>query len=477
MKSLSERLHPQKQKTMEDIGTAEAATTGATHGPPKVFEVMLNSQTDDPETKTTGKNPMVPSSSKRAREGDGGEEKYEKVVLEEREKLSEVEYKNLVAHAKKLGRKLEQLLKTRERMKKLDERIMDITKGYIPAGCKPFTIPDIPENDLPVCLPYFQVQFGKEWSIRQAREAVYRANLEFIQRCDAKVAEYQETKLRKEVAYQTFIDSVSATVEEKTKLIHELQIDLPPGLFEEKPAVSKTKATEFYKKIVSLAAESIAEQRTKLEQEKKMEAQEVKKLNEMSDENLFQKAVEQAVKKYKGKGQGKGYGKSDDKTIDTKKVDVDFVGAFLEKDSFDHSNKVQKKRRYTKSQLSELKENKGSQKEERQKHYPSPAGGLGQNQYPKGKSKGKGKYNQKLIWSQKGKGQTSLKGKGKGKSYTMKGKGKGKYTQKTTFQKSKGKGKGKGKNDKRFGGQKGKMKGKQENKYPWKQEQQKSFWF
>ena len=248
---------------------------------------------------------------------DGQDDKYERVVADQKERLPDEDYNNLVINAKRLGKKIEQLMRTRERKKRHLDKIEQLEKGHIPNGCRPFSLPEIPENDLPVGLQGFTIHFTADWSIRQAREAVHRGLQEFVQRCDKKVAEYQEQKLNKEVAYNTFIESIVTTAKEKAQNFAELDIDFPDGLFDVSTAITKDKATELYKKILMYADDSIKKERDEAQKEKDMETKEVAKLNELNEADLFHKAVQQAVQKSKGKGKGqkdpKGKGKGKQK--------------------------------------------------------------------------------------------------------------------------------------------------------------------
>ena len=138
--------------------------------------------------------------------------------------------------------------------------------------------------------------------------------------------------------------------------------------------------------------------------------------------------------------------------FDEKSMDVNFINAYISKgnQALDLSENV--KRRFTKSQLSERKEQTSST------NGKSPVAGLGQNQFQFPKNKGKGK----------GKGKTTFQSKGKGKGKTKnspqpKGnnKGKGKTKNKAwTSPKGKGKTKGKGTKGKGYGETKGAHKGK-----------------
>ena len=361
-----------------------------------------------------------PESNKRPRKDDANNEAKEKLILDE--VLAAVKDQGLSANIRQklrvvieeFGRKTQKLLKLTDKSELAGQQITEISDGRWPAGVKPFKLQyDSPALD--VVVPeatirdyIYSTKIPMGSSVRAAKKVLHQSYVSINKQLDKHVMDTQITDLKSELTYDNFIGHCVAGGTEAEAHVGALGLDLPPGLFEPVEKVTRVAATALYKKLLESIAQRQAEAKAEKAKKEKENEKKIERLTALTPSEVFDQAVQQAMRKKLQK----------DKNVDFGKLNAGAAPAECVQQGENKDDNVKgenkKARKKTKSEINAAKESKGSKNEEGQggtarRNQPSQA------QPPKpGKGKGKAK-------GQKGGGKEGSSGKG-GKS-----KGKGKH--------------------------------------------------
>lgn len=349
------------------------------------------------------------------------------------DRISKEMMQNIKKECIQLGRAIERYGKAKTRLANIRSRISSLEEGEWPTGLKPFKFPiDAVEADEILGIEELKVTLGPTMTIREAREKVYKAVTHFYQKCDEKMAEHQVRNYKTDTDYKSYITKCMAPGDRMSRAVADLELDLPPGLFEPRDAITEEKATLLYKSVVELAAQ---QKIAATEAEKKQKAAKDKliaDIDSMKPEELFERACRQAVGK---KGHSKGYS-------------IDYIGMINTNNTQPVENLVthmpqkdeNKKRRWTKQELAQRKLRRPDNSSQTPKNgfaTSPPSRYKGPIPSTK-KGKGKGKHTSPIKGKSKGKSMSKSRSKGKETQWIPKSPTANMLPQKP----SKGKGKG-----------------------------------
>jgi len=328
---------------------------------------------------------------------------------------------------------VQQVFKAKDCEEKYLRDIEELNQGNMPAGCKPFRVIESTELDMAISETdmldlVLTVPTDPDISFRELKRRIHLMGIMANRQLDRMMTTIKIGGLQEATKHTVFMQQVQAHEYDHMKDIRDLGIDIPPGLFAPVKGLTELEAMTIYRKMIEKLASERKLDKTTKEQDEKNKKKAIDEAAKLNPRDVLKLAMRQAIAEERVQhAQAPGY------TIDYLGLQVHATA----EEAVKKTEKKEKERRRTKSELAKHKEAKNG-------GAPGKAGGKGKaekekdttvnTQNEKGTSKGKSKSPEKGKSKGKGKGSRQ-----KGGNEPWHGKGKGKGNGKQERQKGKGK--------------------------------------